>query len=832
MIKSANKTMGRKKSASAAVGKKAGKPQERLFQSKQISPGSEVDPKRYPKLIENLEWELSVNKALAQLSSAMLTPSFSITEISKIVLEHAKQLTGSRFGYVGYIEPETGHLVCPTLTKDVLGQCQMTNKGIVFKKFRGPWGWVLTNRKSMISNAVAEDPRSTGLPGGHIPIRKFLSAPSIAGEKLVGQVALANSERDYTPKDLLFVERLANIYALAIQRKQTEEAVGNLARFPGENPNPVLRVSKSGIVLYGNNSSKPLLAAWGCKANKPLPLILRKKIIKAIESGRSVNNEVECGEQIFSVTFAPVKDLDYVNIYGLDITDRKAVEEALKNSEERYSLAQKAAEIGSWDWDLKTNDLEWSDTIEPMFGFRTGQFGKTYEAFLKCVHPQDCEKIIKGVNDCIESRKEYDVEHRIIWPNGVVRWISEIGNVIRDQDGEPVRMLGIVRDITEHKQTEQALRNSEERFRALIEQASEALFLIRMDGTFMDANQRACEALGYSRKELLQLSVPDINPAYPKKHFDKLIESFTPGVPVTLEAVHKRKDGTTFPVEIRTGLIDLHGEYHILSFARDITRRKQAERQMKGIMAELQRSNSELEQFGYIISHDLQEPLRMVTSYLQLIRKKYKEKLDPDAQDFIWYAVDGATRMHTLIKDLLAYSRAGAQREKIKPVNFADVLKRVKSNLQLMIEDNKAIVTNDPLPVIKGDGTQLIQLMQNLIANAIKFKGQKPPRIHISVEKNDDEYVFSIRDNGIGIDQAHEDLIFMVFQRLHPRDEYPGTGIGLAICKKIVEQHKGSITFESKPDEGATFIFTIPHVIEHHLTPDIVSQSESPTLTS
>ena len=828
MVKNANKAKGQKKSAPAAAGKKAKKPDEPLFQSKQIFPKSEIDPKRYPKLIENLKWELSVNKTIAQLSSALLTPSFSITDISDIVLEHAKQLTGSRFGFVGYIAPETGHLVCPTLTKAVWGQCRMTNKDLVFKRFGGLWGWVLTNRKSLISNAVADDPRSTGFPDGHIPIRTFLSAPSLVGEKLVGQVALANSDRDYTPKDLLLVERLANIYALAIQHKQTEQAIANLARFPSENPNPVLRVSKNGIVLYHNNASKPLLTAWGYKANKPLPSALRKKIIKTIESGRPVATEVECGERIFAVTFAPVKETDYVNIYGLDISDRKAAEDALKNSEERYALAQKAAAIGSWDWDLKTNDLEWSDIIEPMFGFKKGQFRKTYPAFLQCVHPEDREKIVKAVNDCIDSRKEYDVEHRIIWPNGVVRWVSETGNVIRDLDGTPVRMLGIVRDTTEHKQTEQALRNSEERFRALIEQASEALFLIRTDGRFVDVNQRVCEALGYSRKELLQMSVPDVEPASPPKYFKKFVNSLTPGTPVTVEAVHKRKDGSTFPVEIRTGLIDLHGQYHLLSFVRNITERKQSEQQLKEMMEELRRSNSELEQFGYIISHDLQEPLRMVTSYLQLLQKRYQDKLDPDAQDFIWYAVDGATRMHTLIKDLLVYSKAGAQREKFTPVNFEDVLKRVKSNLQLMIEDNKAIIINDPLPMVIGDETQLIQLMQNLIANAIKFRGKKPPRIHIAIEKNDNEHIFSIRDNGIGIDPAHEELIFMVFQRLHPRDQYPGTGIGLAICKKIVEQHKGHITFESKPGQGTTFFFTIPHSIKDHLKPDIASPSASP----
>jgi hypothetical protein len=226
--------------------------------------------------------------------------------------------------------------------------------------------------------------------------------------------------------------------------------------------------------------------------------------------------------------------------------------------------------------------------------------------------------------------------------------------------------------------------------------------------------------------------------------------------------------------------------------------------------AELIIANKELEQFAYIASHDLQEPLRMISSYTRLLERRYKDKLDQDANDFIQYAVDGANRMQKLINDLLDYSRTTSQGKDFVKIDISQILGQTISNLQLLIIENNALITNDDLPELKVDESQIIQVFQNLIENAIKFKKKSEmPKIHISCKKKKDFYEFAVRDNGIGIDMQFHDRVFIIFQRLHSKEEYPGTGIGLSICKRIIERHGGKIWFESKENEGTTFYFTL-----------------------
>lgn len=257
---------------------------------------------------------------------------------------------------------------------------------------------------------------------------------------------------------------------------------------------------------------------------------------------------------------------------------------------------------------------------------------------------------------------------------------------------------------------------------------------------------------------------------------------------------------------------------------REMVRRKDAEDEIRLLnvdlerrveelaksMKDLARSNSELQQFAYVASHDLQEPLRMVASFTQLLGKRYKEKLDDDARDFINYAVDGATRMQTLITDLLSYSRVGTQGKPLESTQCDEVLDRVLSNFKLAVKESGAVITRDPLPTVMADALQLGQLFQNLIANAIKFHGEGSPSVHVSAERRGGDWEISVRDNGIGISQEYADRIFVIFQRLHTKTEYPGTGIGLAICKKIAERHGGRIWVEPSPGGGSTFRFSIP----------------------
>jgi PAS domain S-box-containing protein len=261
---------------------------------------------------------------------------------------------------------------------------------------------------------------------------------------------------------------------------------------------------------------------------------------------------------------------------------------------------------------------------------------------------------------------------------------------------------------------------------------------------------------------------------------------------------------------------------------RDISERRKIEEELwkyknhleemvKDRTAELEKSNRELatinrelEQFAYVASHDLQEPLRMVTSYVQLLERRYKDKLDKDANEFIDFAVDGAMRMHRLINDLLTYSRVGTRGKLLAPTDSEAVFEQSLSNLQVAIEEKGAQVTHEPLPKVMADDVQLGQLFQNLVGNAIKFQGEEQPRVHISAHQSNGEWVFSVKDNGIGIAPEFKERIFVIFQRLHGKEKYPGTGIGLAVCKKIVERQGGRIWVESDLGKGATFYFTLP----------------------
>ena len=334
------------------------------------------------------------------------------------------------------------------------------------------------------------------------------------------------------------------------------------------------------------------------------------------------------------------------------------------------------------------------------------------------------------------------------------------------------------------------------------------LCTIGLDGRLIDLNPAWEPTLSYKAVELrgsllTELVHPEDLPVL-NTAFQRVINGGESG---RFEARCRRKDG-----EYRWlawAIVVSPQDELVYGAARDVTQRRQAEETLRQQAEELERSNRELEQFAYVASHDLQEPLRIVSSYVQLLARRYQGKLDQDADEFIGFAVEGANRMKSLITDLLAYSRVGTHGKELAPVEMEDALDRATRNLRLAIQDSGAVLTHDDLPLVLADALQMAQLLQNLIGNAIKFRGPKPPRIHVGVRRQDEHWLFFVRDNGIGIDPQYGERIFVIFQRLHNRDEYPGTGIGLAICRKIVERHGGQIWVESKPGDGATFYFTL-----------------------
>lgn len=441
-----------------------------------------------------------------------------------------------------------------------------------------------------------------------------------------------------------------------------------------------------------------------------------------------VKSDSEIGEGKQFETYFPPLDKYYLttmfkigkDIYatlGVDITKRVTLEKELEEerinleikvgertkklieSERRLIEAQRIARIGNWELDLNSNNLWFSEEVNHIFGYNPQNISSqldldkleiTYDVLLNViVHPDDKDYLDKSFQEALKGEKPYNIDHRIVLPNGDERIIHEQAELIYDEDGNPFKMAGTIQDITETKRNEEKL------------------------------------------KELVE---------------------------------------------------------------------------------ELKRSNDELKQFAYVASHDLQEPLRAIASFTQLLERRYKDKLDDDADEFIEYIVESAKRMQNLIIDLLEYSRVMADKKEFRKTDIQSVLDNAINNLRVAIDESRAEITHDDLPTLNADRVQLIQLFQNIIGNAIKFKKEdKSIKIHISArkDKKKDEHVFGIHDNGIGMEPQYRDRIFKIFQRLHTLDKYEGTGIGLAISKKIVERHNGRMWVESELGKGSTFYFTL-----------------------
>jgi PAS domain S-box-containing protein len=357
-----------------------------------------------------------------------------------------------------------------------------------------------------------------------------------------------------------------------------------------------------------------------------------------------------------------------------------------------------------------------------------------------------------------------------------------------------------------------AMRASEVRYRRLFEASKDGILILDAGtGMVMDVNPFLSDILGYSHEAILGKKVWELGSfkdiVANQANFEELrTKKYIRYEDLPLETA----DGRRIDVEFVSNVYLVNQRKVIQCNIRDISERKRFQDKLKETLADLQRSNKELEQFAYVASHDLQEPLRMVASYTQLLAERYENQLDDKAQKFIHYAVDGAVRMQQLINDLLAYSRIGTRGKAMEPVDAHAALGEAMTNLKMNIDEANVVITNDDLPALRADTTQLALLFQNLIGNAVKFHGSKTPHIHISANDEGSEWLFSVTDNGIGIEQQYADKIFIIFQRLHTREEYPGSGIGLAICKKIVERHGGRIWFESELGKGSTFYFAIP----------------------
>ncbi len=493
----------------------------------------------------------------------------------------------------------------------------------------------------------------------------------------------------------------------------------------------------------------------------------------------------------------------------VDITERRNTEQALKESEARYRSLFRENSAPMLLIDPATGDIVDANQAACEY------YGYEHENLLGMKISQinilDPDEVRMEMSRSVSGEKrKFDFRHRLA--SGEVRDVDVYSGPVHIQGRQ--LLYSIIHDVTDRKLTEGALRESERKYRGLFENIQEvaAIYGYTYDGcgqlidaTLLDANPLWLKA---KKTDLKEVQGKRLSELFSGEYFETTIQIFRQMKATRKPIVLERAFPPEGP-ESRSSFFPLD-EDHFVVTAIDISVIKKAQQMAEEYSKRLEQSNAELQQFAYVASHDLKEPLRMVTGYLQLLERKYQDQLDPTAQQYIRIAVDGGTRMRDLIDDLLQYSRIDAKGKEFTLVDMNAVIGKIHTILKVPIEESGAELIIGPLPTVLADESQMVQVMQNLIANAIKFRGPERPIVRISASRNGREWTFAVKDNGIGLTAADSDRIFQMFQRLHTREEYSGTGIGLAISKKIVERHGGRIWFESDGHSGSTFFFTIP----------------------
>lgn len=525
----------------------------------------------------------------------------------------------------------------------------------------------------------------------------------------------------------------------------------------------------------------------------------------------------------------------------------------LENKTIQLEEAQQLAHIGSWEWDVRTTKLNWSDELYRILGLKPQEFKADYENSINYVYPDDREYVKTIVQKAFVDLQPYNFFHRALTADGNVRILSVTGKVITDGDGNVIRMSGTAQDVTEQKKYEEELKRSKERFFKIFDSNPIPMTLTKIKTNKIKyANNLFYDAFGYTKEEVIGNSSEELNLLDPEEYKrviylifgylnenrslaevqalskeeteELLLKLNQSGKMKDFEILYTRKNGETFPAIVSYEVIRIGAESFTVTSYQDITARKKAEAKLTSQNDQLEKMNKELESFAYVSSHDLQEPLRKIQTFASRIREKEENNLSDKGKEMFNRMQDAAKRMQTLIQDLLAYSRSKISEEKIKLTDLNKIVGNVKKDLEEELEEKQATIEANELGEAPIIPFQFRQLMNNLVGNSLKYSDpEKPPHIKIKseiatgIEFNNEKLSpqikychITVSDNGIGFEQKYSERIFEVFQRLHGRNEYTGTGVGLSIVKKIVENHKGIITAYGELNKGATFNIYIP----------------------
>ena len=481
---------------------------------------------------------------------------------------------------------------------------------------------------------------------------------------------------------------------------------------------------------------------------------------------------------------------------------RRESDRELERAIDLFEKTEQIADVGGWEIYTDSMDVFWSNSLFNILQYPADEespLEKALDVYLE----DDRERVATAVIDALQSGQEFDIEARIARPDGDIRWLWIQGNP-RVGNGTVVSLRGVVQDITEQKVRELEL----EQYKTLTEAANDVIVTIDEDSTIQTINPAVETIFGYDPNEIIGKSLTIFMPEkLVERHRRAINEYLTTGERTRdwnyVEMPGQHEDGSEVPLAMTFSEVEFEGDHYFNGVIRDNTEWKEYERALEA-------SHERLEQFAAAVSHDLKEPLSTVASYLQLLERRYENELDETATEFIDYAVDSATRMREIIDAIVQeYAHIESTDRSFGPVDLNQVNSDVLVDLERKIADSRADITKSELPVVIGDRSQLHQVLLNLIDNAIKYSGEEPPTIHVSSHLDGKKGVIAVRDEGIGIDPEAIDSVFDVFYRLHDDEAYPGTGIGLALCERIVSRHGGQIWVDSEPGSGSTFYFTV-----------------------